>query len=329
MNYRKMGKHGIKLSELSLGSWVTFGGQVGEEVARECMNLAYDAGVNFFDGAEVYASGEAEIVMGNVLKREKWRREGLVLSTKIFWGGDGPNDTGLSHKRIIEGVHAALRRWRQDYLDLAFCHRPDPDTPIEETVRAFDILVRQGKVLYWGTSEWSAAHVLEAHQIAVTGGFTPPAMEQPQYNLFVRDRFEVEYAPLYEKLGYGTTIWSPLASGVLTGKYAGGKVPKGSRLAMQPHAWLRDVVGTPAHLEAVARLEPLAKELGCSLAQLALAWCLKKPNVSTVILGASRASQLKENLGALEVAAKLDEAWVKRIEKAVGSPPRRVPAHVT
>lgn len=317
MNYRKMGKHGLKLSELSLGSWVTFGGQVGEDVARECMTVAYDAGVNFFDGAEAYAHGEAEVVMGNVLKKAKWRREGLVLSTKIFWGGKGPNDTGLSHKRIIEGVNAALKRWQQDYLDLAFCHRPDPDTPIEETVRAFDILVRQGKVFYWGTSEWSADQILVAWDIASKGGFTPPCMEQPQYNLLERDRFEVEYAPIWDKLGYGSTIWSPLASGVLTGKYSGGKVPKGSRLAMDQNAWLKESVLTPEKIEAAGRLEPLAKELDCSLAQLAIAWCLKKPNVSTVILGASKAAQVKENLKAAEVAEKLDDTWVKRIEKAV------------
>ncbi|MBL8949590.1 MAG: aldo/keto reductase [Myxococcaceae bacterium] len=317
MNYRKMGKHGLKLSELSLGSWVTFGGQVGLDVATECMTAAYDAGINFFDGAEAYAHGEAEVVMGKVLEKEKWRREDLVLSTKIFWGGKGPNDTGLSHKHVIEGVHAALRRWQQDYVDLAFCHRPDPDTPIEETVRAFDTLVRQGKVFYWGTSEWSAAQIREAHTIAKQGGFTPPSMEQPQYSLLVRDRFENELAPVFSELGYGTTIWSPLASGVLTGKYSGGKTPKGSRLAMENNGWLKELVATPANLAAAERLEPLAKELGCSLAQLSLAWCLKKPHVSTVILGASKASQLKENLGAIDVAAKLDDAWVKRIEKTV------------
>ncbi|MBK7858180.1 MAG: aldo/keto reductase [Archangiaceae bacterium] len=317
MNYRKMGKHGLKLSELSLGSWVTFGGQVGEAVARDCMKVAYDAGVNFFDGAEVYSGGAAEKVMGKVLKREKWRREGLVLSTKIFWGGKGPNDVGLSHKHIIEGVHAALRRWQQDYLDLAFCHRPDPDTPIEETVRAFDILVKQGKIFYWGTSEWSAEDVFKAHDVAVKHGLTPPAMEQPQYNLLTRDRFEKEYAPLYEKLGYGTTIWSPLASGILTGKYAGGKMPKGSRLSIDQNAWLKDLVATPERIEAASRLEPLAKELGCTMAQLALAWCLKKPHVSTVILGASKPQQVKENLKALDVAAKLDDAWLQRIEKTL------------
>jgi len=316
MNYRKMGRTGLKLSELSLGSWVTFGGQVGEDVAKECMTAAYDAGINFFDGAEAYAHGEAEVVMGNVIKKQGWRREGLVLSTKIFWGGKGPNDVGLSHKRIIEGVNAALRRWQVDYLDLAFCHRPDPDTPIEETARAFDILVRQGKVFYWGTSEWSAHQIVEAHGLADQAGWAKPCMEQPQYNLLVRDRFELEYAQVW-RLGYGSTIWSPLASGVLTGKYSGGKTPKDSRLAMEQNAWLKDMVATPDKLEAATRLEPLAKELGCSLAQLSIAWCLKKPNVSTVILGASKASQVKENLGAIDVAAKLDEQWVKRIEKAV------------
>jgi voltage-dependent potassium channel beta subunit len=317
MNYRKMGKHGIKLSELSLGSWVTFGGQVGEDIAKECMHVAYDEGINFFDGAEAYAHGEAEVVMGNVIKKAKWRREGLVLSTKIFWGGKGPNDTGLSHKHIIEGVHAALRRWQQDYVDLAFCHRPDPDTPIEETVRAWDILIRQGKVFYWGTSEWSADDVLKAHDFATKNGLTPPCMEQPQYNLLVRDRVEKEYAPLFDKLGYGTTIWSPLASGILTGKYAGGATPKGSRLAMQQNAWLKDAVATPENIAAAARLEPLAKELGCSQAVLAVAWCLKKPNISTVILGASKASQVRENLKAVDIAAQLDDGWMKKIEKAV------------
>jgi voltage-dependent potassium channel beta subunit len=318
MGYRRLGRSGLKVSELSLGSWVTFGGQVGEDVAHDCMTAAYDAGVNFFDGAEAYAKGEAEVLMGRVLKKTKWRREGLVLSTKIFWGGDGPNDKGLSHKHVIEGVHNALKRWQQDYLDLCFCHRPDPDTPIEETVRAMHVLVQQGKIFYWGTSEWSADAILEAVRIAKENGLTPPVMEQPQYNLFIRARMEQEYAPVFEKLGYGTTIWSPLASGVLTGKYSKGFDAQ-TRLGAQQNAWLRDIIGTPEKIDAVKKLEPMAKELGCTLAQLALAWCLKKPNVSTVILGASRADQVKENLVALDVAAKLDAAWLQKLEKAIPS----------
>jgi voltage-dependent potassium channel beta subunit len=313
-----LGRSGLKVSELSLGSWVTFGGQVGEEVAHACMTAAYDAGVNFFDGAEAYAKGEAELVMGKVLKKTKWRREGLVLSTKIFWGGDGPNDKGLSHKHVIEGVHNALRRWQVDYLDLCFCHRPDPDTPIEETVRAMDVLIKQGKIFYWGTSEWSADQILEADRLARQYHLTPPAMEQPQYNLFVRARMEKEYAPVFDKLGYGTTIWSPLASGVLTGKYSKG-FDKQTRLGMPENGWLKDLVATPEKIDAAKKLEPMAKELGCSMAVLAIAWCLKKPNVSTVILGASRADQVTENLKALDVAQKLDAQWIARIEKAIPS----------
>jgi voltage-dependent potassium channel beta subunit len=318
MGYRRLGRSGLKVSELSLGSWVTFGGQVGEDVALACMTAAYEAGVNFFDGAEAYAKGEAETLMGRVLKKTKWRREGLVLSTKIFWGGDGPNDKGLSHKHVIEGVHNALKRWQQDYLDLCFCHRPDPDTPIEETVRAMHVLIQQGKIFYWGTSEWSADAILEAARIAKENNLTPPVMEQPQYNLFIRARVEQEYAPLYEKLGYGTTIWSPLASGVLTGKYSKG-FDASTRLGAKENAWLRDLLGTPEKIDAVKKLDPMAKELGCTPAQLAIAWCLKKPNISTVILGASRADQVKENLVALDIAAKLDASWLQKIEKAIPS----------
>jgi voltage-dependent potassium channel beta subunit len=319
MRYRRMGKTGLKLSELSLGSWVTFGGQVGAQAARECMHAAFDAGVNFFDGAEAYAHGEAERVMGAVVSDAGWHRESLVLSTKIFWGGDGPNDKGLSHKHVIEGVHNALKRWKTDYVDLCFCHRPDPETPIEETVRAFDILVRQGKVFYWGTSEWSAKEILEAIQIAHAQGLTPPSMEQPQYNLLVRPRFELEYAPLW-KLGYGSTIWSPLASGLLSGKYQAG-VPKESRLGMKDYAWLKEMVSNPENLKKVEALSPIAKELGCTLAQLSLAWCLKNPNVSSVITGASRAQQVNENLKALDVVDKLSPEVLAMIEKAVGNKP--------
>jgi len=313
MEYRRLGKHGIKLSALSLGAWVTYGGQVGESVARECMAAAYDAGVNFFDNAEGYAEGNAETVMGNAIKQAGWRREDLVLSTKIFWGGKGPNDTGLSHKHIIEGVNNALRRLQTDYVDLVFCHRPDPDTPIEETVRAMDIVIRQGKAFYWGTSEWSADQIMEADRIARQNYLTPPSMEQPQYNMFTRERFEVEYAPLYEQLGYGTTIWSPLASGLLSGKYNDG-IPEDSRANLKGYEWLRDSAITPERIEVVKQLVPIARELGCSMAQLALAWCLTNPNVSTVITGASRAQQVAENMKALDVVPKLTPEVLARID---------------
>jgi voltage-dependent potassium channel beta subunit len=317
MDYRRLGRSGLKVSELSLGAWVTYGGQVGDDTAAECMTAAYDAGVNFFDNAEAYAGGEAELTMGKVFRRTGWRRESLVVSTKIFWGGDGPNDTGLSHKHIIEGVHAALRRLQLEYVDLAFCHRPDPNTPIEETVRAWDILVRQGKVFYWGTSEWSAAAILEAHQFATDNGLTPPVMEQPQYNMFVRDRVEKEYLPLYEKLGTGTTTWSPLASGVLSGKYNDG-IPKGSRAALPNMGWLKDDMFQAGRIERVRALGRLAGELGCTTSQLAIAWCLRNPHVSTVITGASRKAQVVENMRAVEVTKRLTDDVMKRIEGILG-----------
>ncbi len=313
MNYRRLGKTGLKVSELSLGSWVTYGGQVGDEAAKVCMVAAYEAGVNFFDGAEVYAKGEAERSMGRVLKQVGWRRESLVLSTKIFWGGEGPNDVGLSHKRVMEGFHAALKRWQVDYLDLAFCHRPDPNTPIEETVRAFDILIKQGKLFYWGTSEWSAPEIITAIKVAREHGLTPPVMEQPQYSLLARSRFEVEYRQVFAEYGYGSTIWSPLASGVLSGKYDAG-VPEGSRFAQQNYAWLKDKMVTKEIIDKVKQLEPIAKELGVTRAQLALAWCLKNPNVSTVITGATRPEQVTENMKALGVVEKLTPELMKRIE---------------
>ena len=312
MNYRRLGKTGLKVSELSLGSWVTYGGQVGDEAAKVCMVAAYDAGVNFFDGAEVYAKGEAERSMGRVLKQTQWRRESLVLSTKIFWGGDGPNDVGLSHKHVMEGFHAALRRWQVDYLDLAFCHRPDPNTPIEETVRAFDILIKQGKLFYWGTSEWSAPDIITAIKVAREHGLTPPVMEQPQYSLLARHRFEVEYEKVFSDYGYGSTIWSPLASGVLSGKYDGG-IPEGSRFAQQQYSWLKDKMVTPEVIAKVKQLEPIAKELGVTRAQLAIAWCLKNPNVSTVITGATRAEQVTENMKALAVVEKLTPELMTKI----------------
>src|SRR5712692_4906689 len=314
MNYRRLGAAGLKLSELSLGSWVTYGGQVGEEVAVKCMSIAYDVGVNFFDSAEAYADGKAEIVMGNVFKKLGWPRENMVISSKVFWGGDGPNDKGLSRKHVFEGCHNSLKRLQLDYLDLFFCHRPDPNTPIEETVRAMDDLIHDGKILYWGTSEWSGADIMRAHGLAREHGLTPPQMEQPQYNMLHRERVEKEYLPLYREVGLGTTIWSPLASGLLSGKYNKG-VPPGSRATLQGYDWLREHVITPQNIKKVKRLEPITKDLDCTMAQLALAWCLKNPNVSTVMTGASRVEQVKENMKALEVVPKLESNVMDRIEE--------------
>lgn len=319
MKYRHLGKAGLKISELSLGAWVTYGGQVGQDIAKSCMIAAYDAGVNFFDNAEAYANGKAETVMGNVLKEMGWRRESYIVSTKIFWGGDGPNDRGLSYKHIVEGVNNALRRLQLEYVDLVYCHRPDPDTPIEETVRAMDLVIRQGKAFYWGTSEWSAADILRADGIARQYGLTPPSMEQPQYNLLHRERFEVEYAPIYKELGYGTTIWSPLSSGLLTGKYNNG-IPEGSRATLPGYEWIQKEVITAERIQKVKTLQPVADELGCSLAQLSLAWCLKNPNVSTVITGASRVEQFLHNLGALPVVDALTPEVMARIDTLVGKP---------
>lgn len=316
MDYRHLGKAGIRVSELSLGAWVTYGGQVGEDAAEACMRIAYDAGVNFFDNAEGYAHGNAETVMGNVLKRMGWPRESYIVSTKLFWGGKGPNDEGLNYKHIVEGINRSLRRLQLEYVDFLFCHRPDPNTPIEETVRALDLVVRQGKAFYWGTSEWSAGDIMRADGLARQYGLRPPSMEQPQYNLLHRQRVEVEYKPLYRDLGYGTTIWSPLASGILTGKYNNG-FPQGSRMSLKGFEWLQQEV-TPEKIDKVRRLQPIADELGCTLAQMSLAWCLKNPQVSTVITGASRAEQVTENLKALDVLPRLTPEVMSRIEEIAG-----------
>ncbi len=320
MEYRRLGKSGLKLSALSLGAWITYGGQVGEDIAEKCMVAAYEAGVNFFDNAEAYANGQAEIVMGNVIKKLAWRREDIIVSTKLFWGGKGVNDRGLSHKHLLEGINNSLRRLQLDYVDLLFCHRPDPETPIEETVRAMDIIVKQGKAFYWGTSEWSAAEILRADAIARQYNLTPPVMEQPQYNMLERERFEREYSPVYRELGYGTTIWSPLASGLLSGKYNNG-VPEGSRASITTMEWLRNSMLQEQKIEKVRKLVPISKEIGCSMAQMALAWCLKNPNVSTVITGASRPEQVVENMKALEVVEKLTPDVMEEIEKALDNKP--------
>ena len=320
MNYRRLGSSGLKLSELSLGAWVTYGGQVGEEVAVKCMSAAHDSGVNFFDNAEAYAHGNAEVVMGNAIKLLAWRRESIVVSSKVFWGGDGPNDKGLSRKRVYEACRNSLRRLQLNYLDLFFCHRPDPNTPIEETVRAMDDLIHQGLILYWGTSEWSAADIMRAYGIARELGLTPPTMEQPQYNMLHRERVEVEYLPLFREIGLGTTIWSPLASGLLTGKYKNG-VPPGSRATLEGYGWLRENLITPENIAKVNQLEPIAKDLGCTMAQLGLAWCLKNPHVSTVMTGASRPEQVVENMKAVDVVDKLDSGIMKRIDDVLGNRP--------
>jgi voltage-dependent potassium channel beta subunit len=323
MQYRRLGKSGLLLSELSYGSWVTFSNQVDTGAAVEAMSLAYEAGVNFFDNAEVYAAGEAEKIMGEALKKVGWGRDTFAVSSKVFWGGERPTQRGLSRKHIHDACHASLKRMQLDYLDLFFCHRPDVDTPIEETVRAMDVLVQQGKILYWGTSEWSAQQITEAHQCAREWGLTPPSMEQPEYNLFARNRVEAEYAPLYEQYGMGTTIWSPLASGILTGKYSDG-IPKDSRMNLPGFEWLRNQLESPEGQEKVEKtrqLEKLAAELDLSVTVLAIAWCLKNPNVSTVMLGASKPSQLTETLAASEAASKLTPEVMDRIEEITQNRP--------
>ena len=324
MEYRHLGSSGLQLSALSLGAWVTYGSQVGEDIAHDCMLAAWEAGVNFFDNAEAYAGGGAEVVMGNVIKRAGWKRSDLVISTKIFWGGRGPNDRGLSRKHIIEGTDAALARLQMDYVDLIFCHRPDPRTPIEETVRAMNYLIDQGKSFYWGTSEWSAQQIMEAVSVARRENLIPPRMEQPQYHMLERDRVEREYARLYEEIGLGTTIWSPLGSGLLTGKYDDGKAPEESRANVRGMEWIRSrLIGEEAKktIPIVKALKDVADDLGCTRAQLAIAWCLKNKNVSSVITGASRPEQVVENMKALDVAKKLKQPVLDRIESILDNRP--------
>ncbi len=324
MEYRRLGKSGLQVSALSFGSWITFGNQVGDSIAEECMKTAYDNGINFFDNAETYANGKSEIVMGNILKKLGWDRTSYVLSSKVFWGGKLPNQFGLSRKHVFEACNAALKRLQVDYLDLYYCHRPDKNTPIEETVRAMHDLIQQGKVLYWGTSEWSAQEIMEAYSVARQYNLTPPTMEQPQYNMFHRTRFEVEYSRLYSEIGLGTTIWSPLASGLLTGKYNDG-IPTDTRINLPTLEWLKETtVGETAQIkiEKTRRLSKFANDdLNTTLPRLALAWCLKNKNVSTVITGASKVEQLKDNLLSLEVVEKLDESALLAIENILQNKP--------
>ena len=327
MFYRRLGRSGLKVSALSFGSWVTFATQLDESNAEVCMKMAYDAGVNFFDNAEVYAEGNSEILMGKVLKKMQWRRDSYCVSSKVFWGGNLPTQKGLSRKHVLEACHAAMKRLKVDYLDLYFCHRPDIETPIEETVRAMHDLVAQGKVLYWGTSEWSADQIMAAYAVAREQCLTPPTMEQPQYNMFWRDRVEKEYHQLYSEIGLGTTICSPLASGIFTGKYLHG-VPEGSRMTVQGYGWLRTKIESEEgkqNIATTAQLEGLAKEIGTSLPKLAIAWCVKNPNVSTAILGASKPSQLKENLEALEVVPLLTGEVMEKIESILQNKPQLPP----
>lgn len=325
MQYRRLGNSGLQVSALSLGSWLTFGKQIGDDVAERLMHQAYDAGVNFFDNAEIYARGQSEIVMGKILKNANWRRSSFVVSSKVFFG-DGnrlPNETGLSRKHVFEACHAALRRLQVEYLDLYFCHRPDKNTPIEETVRAMNTLIEQGKILYWGTSEWSAQEIMQAHTVARQYGLIPPTMEQPQYNMFHRERVEKEYSQIYKTVGLGTTIWSPLASGLLTGKYRpDAALPEDTRLTMQGMDWLRESTLQNERLAKIDALANVAAELGCSLPRLAVAWCAANPNVSTVILGASKPHHLAETLTSLDLLPQLTSDVMQRIDEVLGNRPR-------
>ncbi|MEZ4918273.1 MAG: aldo/keto reductase [Saprospiraceae bacterium] len=326
MEYRRLGNSGLQVSVLSLGSWLTFGKQIGDQTAEQLMQTAYDHGVNFFDNAEIYARGQSETVMGEILKKKKWPRSSWLVSSKVFFGyeDDKPNQRGLSRKHIFEGCEAAMKRLQVDYLDLYFCHRPDKNTPIEETVWAMNHLIAQGKILYWGTSEWSAQEIMEAHMVAKENRLIGPVMEQPQYNMFHRNKVEVEYNQIYKTVGLGTTIWSPLASGILTDKYL-SKFPEGTRMSMEGLQWLKEREMTEERLETVRKLNTLAKDLDTSLAKLAIAWTVKNPNVSTAILGASRKEQLEETLQSLELLPKLTPEVMEQIETILNNKPKFPP----
>jgi voltage-dependent potassium channel beta subunit len=324
MEYRYLGKSGLQLSVLSFGSWVTFHKQIEDNTADELMGIAYDNGINFFDNAEVYALGESEKMMGRVLKKKNWDRTSYTVSSKAYFGWRGknnkPNQTGLSRKHLTEACHEALLRLQVDYLDLFFCHRPDTNVPIEEVVWAMNTLIQQGKILYWGTSMWTGAEIMEAHRVAQQHHLIGPTMEQPQYNMFDRFKMEQDYLPVFKNVGLGATIWSPLAAGFLTGKYADG-LPEGSRLSIKGFEWLRDRWMQEDRINKVKQLSGLSKELGVSLATLAIAWCIKNPHVTTAILGATRKEQLLENLKAPEVLAKLTNEVADRIEKILQNKP--------
>mgnify|MGYP006085509067 CR=1 FL=1 len=319
MKYRNLGKSGLKVSELSFGSWVTFSFQVDTSLATDMIKTAYDAGVNFFDNAEAYANGKSEEIMGQALKKLGFRRDTYCVSSKVFWGGDLPTQRGLSAKHIHDACHAALQRMQVDYLDLFFCHRPDPDTPIEETVRAMHSLILQGKIIYWGTSEWSAEQIEDAYKISEEKNLTPPTMEQPEYNIFNRSKMEKEYLDLFANRGLGSTIWSPLASGILTGKYNNG-IPKGTRMNLNGYEFLRENLESDkgkAMIKITNELEKVSDSAGIPLVNLVLGWCLQNKNVSTVILGASKPDQLRENLKTIEYLKQFDDSLMQQIENII------------
>lgn len=324
MQYRRLGKSGLQVSVLSLGSWLTFGKQIQDTLAKDLMVTAYDAGINFFDNAEIYSRGESERVMGKWLKELGWARDTYIVSSKVFFGAGGklPSQVGLHRKHVVEGCHAALKRLNVEYLDLYYCHRPDKNTPIEETVFTMNDLIRQGKIFYWGTSEWSAQEIMEAHMVARQNNLIGPAMEQPEYNMFRRDRVEVEYDQIYKGVGLGTTIWSPLASGLLSGKYNDG-FPEDTRLSIEGMDWLKDRIYLEEKVDKVRQLSTLAKELGLSMPVLGVAWCIKNPNVSTAILGASKVSQMEENLKAVEAMELLTEEVMEKIEAILQNQPEQ------
>ena len=321
MHYRRLGNSGLKVSEISLGAWITFGAQIDEETAEELVHTAYENGVNFFDNADVYADGQAEVVMGKVIR--DLPRESLVISSKVFWPTmPGPNGRGLSRKHITDSIHASLRRLNTEYLDLYFCQRFDPDTPTEEVVRTMNLLIQQGKILYWGTSEWRASQIMAAYGVARQYGLIPPTVEQPQYNMFVRRRVELELQPVCDEIGLGLTTWSPLHFGILTGKYNEG-IPPGSRAAMDEMAWIRDYL-TEERIEAVRRIGEIALDLGVTTAQLAIAWLLRRKQVSSVITGATRRQQLLENIAAGDAVDKLSNAVLERIEEVLNNLPEEL-----
>jgi voltage-dependent potassium channel beta subunit len=320
-----MGRTGLQLSALSFGSWISFHKQIEDSTADELMGIAYDNGVNFFDNAEVYALGKSEEMMGRVLSKKSWDRTSYVVSSKVYFGWRGkenkPNQTGLSRKHITEACHEALKRLQVDYLDLYYCHRPDKQTPIEEVVLTMNTLIQQGKILYWGTSEWSGVEIMEAHRVAASYRLIGPSVEQPEYNLFNRQKMENEYLGIFKTVGLGTTIWSPLATGLLTGKYNNG-IPEGSRLSIPGFEWLKDKTLMGDKLSKVKDFQLLADELGTGMAPLAIAWCLRNPNVTTAILGATRKDQLEENFKALDVLPLLTNELMDRIDQIFGTKPR-------
>lgn len=325
MEYRRMGKTGLQLSVLSYGSWVTFHKQVDDRLADELMGIAYDNGINFFDNAEVYALGESEKLMGRVLRKKNWDRTSYCVSSKVFFGWRGkqnkPNQTGLSRKHIIEACHEALERLQEEYLDIFFCHRPDKNVPMEEVVRSMNILIQQGKVLYWGTSEWSGVEIMEAHKVASALNLIGPSVEQPQYNLLERNKMENEFLPIFNTVGMGTTIWSPLASGLLTGKYNNG-IPEGARLSLEGFEWLKDRWMVEDKINKVRQVSQVAEQLGIPMATLAIAWCISNPHVTTAILGATKKEQLLQNLDALNVLPKLNSEVLQEIDNIIGTKPQ-------